>query len=251
MRTKDFDIQLKTAGDTYYVEGESEGGSIVAYASTFDREPDSYGDVVAPGAFADSIKAWERSGNPIPLLFGHRTDDPTMNIGAVTKATEDERGLLIEADFDPDSETAQYCRKLVMEGRLAKLSFAFEVLDEAPVELDGGIKANELRKLNIFEVSLVPIPANQHATVESVKSGARNSKADTADLETAREHAAAIQSIITSVLGEEAEGAVDDAEDKEADANVEEPNAANTEEQKADDGLLRSIKLTLNEKGIF
>lgn len=245
MQTKSFDFALKEQG-----EG-APGGSIVAYASTFDREPDSYGDVVAPGAFADSIKAWEDSGNPIPLLFGHRTDDPTMNIGAVTKATEDDRGLLVEADFDPDSETAQYCRKLVMEGRLCKLSFAFEVLDEGTVKLDDGTKANELRKLNIFEVSLVPIPANRHATVESVKSGARNSKADTAELEAAREHAAAIQSIITSVLGDEP-GAVDDAaEPEEAGANLEEPEGANGEERKADEALLRDIAVTLNEKGIF
>lgn len=244
MQTKSFDFALKEQD-----EG-APGGSITAYASTFDREPDSYGDVVAPGAFADSIKAWEESGNPIPLLFGHRTDDPTMNIGAVTKAIEDERGLLIEADFDPDSETAQYCRKLVMEGRLCKLSFAFEVLDEGTVKLDDGTKANELRKLNIFEVSLVPIPANRHATVESVKSGARSSKADTAELEQAREHAAAIHSIITSVLGDEP-AAVDDAEASKAEANVEEPDTANTEEQKAADPLLREIAITLNEKGAF
>lgn len=160
MLFKDFDPTLETA----------DGGSIVAYASTFDREPDSYGDVVAKGAFLDSIAEWEASGKPIPLLFGHRTDDPEMNIGAVTHAEEDEKGLRIEATFDPDSEKAQYCRKLVKEGRLFKLSFAYNVKDSAIVELEDGTQVNELRKLDIFEVSLVPIPANQHAQVVEVKS---------------------------------------------------------------------------------
>lgn len=237
MLTKSFDFKLADDGH--------DGGSITAYASTFDRDPDCYGDVVAKGAFANSLKAWEESGNPIPLLFGHRTDDPAMNIGAVTKAEEDERGLRIEADFDPDSETAQYCRKLVKEGRLAKLSFAFEVLDECMVELEDGRKANELRELNIFEVSLVPIPANQHATVEGVKSGARNSRADAAELQDALSHAQAITSTINSLLAED--GAAEEA----AQANAEEPEGANAEEPKAADPLLREISITLNEKGIF
>lgn len=54
----------------------ADGGGIVAYASIFDREPDSYGDVVARGAFADTLEVWWESGRPIPLLFGHNMDDP-------------------------------------------------------------------------------------------------------------------------------------------------------------------------------
>ena len=35
----------------------TDGGSVRGYASTWDREPDSYGDVVAKGAFADTLRA--------------------------------------------------------------------------------------------------------------------------------------------------------------------------------------------------
>ena len=162
MLFKDFNVEVKETD-------EKDGGYIVAYASTFDRIPDSYGDVVAKGAFVKSLEKWRDADKPIPLLFGHRTDDPEMNIGAVVEAKEDEHGLLVKAVFDADSEKAQYCRKLVKEGRLYKLSFAYEVLDAAPVELDNGVKAMELRELDIFEVSLVPIPANQNAQVVEVK----------------------------------------------------------------------------------
>lgn len=160
---KDFTFEVK--------DGEQDtGGTLVAYASTFDRDPDSYGDVIAPGAFASTLAQWKASGNTIPLLFGHRTDDPNMNIGGVTEAVEDERGLKITAKFDADNPTAQYVRKLVKERRLSKMSFAFDVLEDGVTELDNGTKAHELRKLDLYEVSLVPIPANQHADVIDVKS---------------------------------------------------------------------------------
>lgn len=148
---------------------QDEGGEITAYAATFDRVPDSYGDVIAPGAFAKTLSDWQASGNPIPLLFGHRTDDPMMNIGSVIEASEDEQGLRIRAKFDPDNPNAQYARKLVKEGRLSKLSFAYDVKDASPIMLDDGTRANELRELKLYEVSLVPIPANDLTGVIEVK----------------------------------------------------------------------------------
>lgn len=173
MLKKDYSVQFKAAGD--------DGGHIVAYAATFDREPDSYGDVIAPGAFKNTLDEWKESGNVIPLLFGHRTDDPSMNIGGVDSIEEDERGLRIEATFDKDSETAQYVRRLVLEKRLSKLSFAYDVLDEGTITLDDGRKANELREIKLYEVSLVPIPANGHAEVVEAKSADASNVAGDSD----------------------------------------------------------------------
>lgn len=165
MQKKSFDLIYEATEDI------SDGGEVLAYASTFDRVPDSYGDVVARGAFAKTLADWQASGNPIPLLFGHRTDDPRMNIGSVIEAEEDERGLKIRARFDEENEIAQYTRKLVKEGRLTKLSFAYDTLDAAPVVLADGTRANELRELKLYEVSLVPIPANEMTEVIEAKDG--------------------------------------------------------------------------------
>ena len=173
MFKKDYSVQFKAAGD--------DGGRIVAYAATFDREPDSYGDVIAPGAFKNTLEDWKASGNVIPLLFGHRTDDPSMNIGGVDAIKEDERGLRIEATFDKDSETAQYVRRLVLEKRLSKLSFAYDVLDQGTIVLDDGREANELREIKLYEISLVPIPANGHAEVVEAKSADASDVADDSD----------------------------------------------------------------------
>ena len=171
MQTKAFDLIVDEQDDL----GE---GEILAYASTFDRIPDSYGDVVAPGAFTKTLAEWNASGNPIPLLFGHRTDDPRMNIGEIIEATEDERGLRVRAKFDESNEVAAYTRKLVMEGRLSKLSFAYDTIDSAPVVLEDGTRARELRELKLFEVSLVPIPANPLTEVIDAKEAPEGLVAD-------------------------------------------------------------------------
>jgi HK97 family phage prohead protease len=166
-------LSMKAASSTCYKDfaGEikadesTDNGGIEAYAATFDRDPDSYGDIIAKGAFSRTLKEWASSGKPIPLMYGHKgSDDPDMIIGSVKFAAEDERGLKIRADFD-DSPKAQRCRALVADGRLSKMSFAYNVRDAGPVEIEKGVTANELRDLDLYEVSIVPIPANQHAEI--------------------------------------------------------------------------------------
>ena len=178
----------------------------------------------------------------LPLLYGHNTNDPKYNIGRVVAIEEDEKGLKIEAEFDAENETAQYVRKLAQEGRLYQFSFAFDVKDWGEVELEDGTKANELRALDIYEVSLVQIPANQNAQVIEVKcqgcqaqkSGRRNSKADevllreTLDkVRDAIEELVEIETIVSGLL--------------EAEKPAPEPNAedvSNAEEAKDYSGLL-------------
>lgn len=205
---------IKSANET----AEFGGGMVKGYASTFVREPDSYGDIVAPGAFAETLEKWNglnAEGKYIPLLYGHNTEDPFHNIGRVVKASEDSHGLYIEAEFDADSETAQYARKLVQEGRLYQFSFAFSILDQGETELEDGRKANELRKLDLFEVSLVQIPANPTAIVTEIKSdapesksGRRNSSKDAAEIERIGSLASEISKACDGLL----ERAVDETE---------------------------------------
>lgn len=200
-----------------------DGGEIVAYAATFDREPDAYGDVIRKGAFTRSLKEWKESGKPIPLLYGHNAEDPRYNIGACVEAIEDDHGLLIRAGFDPDNELAQYVRKLVDEGRVCKMSFAFMVRDHATVELDGGFKANELRDVDIFEVSVVLIPANQNAVILETrdtepeqKSGRRNSAADEQRI---RDAIATLQSLLDDIEEPEEPEQVNAAAEEPAEVN--------------------------------
>lgn len=208
-------------------------GTVEGYAATFDREPDSYGDVIAKGAFARTLGEWSQKDQPIPLLYGHNTEDPEMNIGKVTEAYEDERGLHVRAEFDSENPKAQYVRKLAKEGRLYQFSFAYSVRDAAEVDVDG-FNAYELRDLDLYEVSLVQIPANQHAVITEVKSGRRNSKADADALRQIRTLATQITSAINGLLADEDEQDEPDG-GPEPDANAEEPQEAKAEEQTGTD----------------
>ena len=216
IKTKSFDVKV------------DENGMIAAYASTWTREPDSYGDVVAKGAFTEDIAQIKEEGRVLPFLFNHNAYDLNAYIGTCTEFVEDEHGLKFEAVFD-DTPEAQKARKLAKDGRLSKFSFAYDVLDQAEIELEDGRKANELRKLRIHEVSLVMYPANPDTSVISVKSGRRNSAKD----------ADAIREAITLLQG--VLGELEDTEEdpKESDAKSEEPGTANDEEQKRKAELLK------------
>ena len=159
-----------------YKGGEGGNGTIEGYASTWIREPDSYGDVVKQGAFTRTLAERWNGGEGIPLLWAHQMDELKSYIGTA-RAEEDEKGLHFIATFD-DTEEAQRVRDLYKDGRLSKFSFAYDVIDAGPVELADGVKANELRDLELFEISCVCVPANDDAGVVDVKAGRRNSAKD-------------------------------------------------------------------------
>lgn len=158
------DVRVKAAP----TEEEAPAGRIEAYASVFDTV-DSYGDVVRRGAFADTLKEWSDSGKTIPLLYGHNFSDPFMNIGGVVEASEDERGLKITADLDMDNPSAAQVFNLISKGRLSEMSFAFNYRDAGPAAVDGE-EIFEVRSVELFEVSVVPIGANRETEILSAKS---------------------------------------------------------------------------------
>lgn len=158
--------QLTKAGPD---DGLAEGEFLV-YPSTFTRSPDSYGDVVAKGAFEQTIQEWKDSGLTLPGLYGHRLDDPDYFVAGATDQGEDEHGWWVKGAFDLESPKGPQVYRLVKSKRLNQLSFAFDVRDEGQVELDDGQKANELRNLKVYEFSFVPIGANQDTSVVAVKS---------------------------------------------------------------------------------
>lgn len=165
MKVKQIPVTFKAGPDDGLADGE-----FLVYPSTFIREPDSYGDVVAKGAFLETIEKWKASGNTLPGLYGHRMDDPDFFVAGALDMGEDDHGWWVKGLFDLESPKGPQVYRLVKGRRLNQLSFAYDVLDEASVQLDGGRKANELRKLDVFEFSFVPVGANQDTSVVAVKS---------------------------------------------------------------------------------
>lgn len=201
-------------------KSEGDAGTISGYFSTYDRIPDSYGDVIAKGAFTETIAKRKESGHPFPLCWNH---DLNMIIGSVNPVDieDTDKGPLMTAKFF-NSELAQEKREIVKSGVVFQFSYAYDILEAGPTELEDGVKANELRKLDLFEISIVPIPANQNAVMTDIKAGRRNSKSDEDKIKQAI-------ALLQSVLDTEEP---DDGEDKpEANEASEEPKASNPEKE--------------------
>ncbi|WP_406709355.1 HK97 family phage prohead protease [Trueperella pyogenes] len=226
MQVKRVTAQIKA--DT----GEAlDNGQFVAYASVFGNI-DSYGDVVAKGAFGESLAAWKDSGNVIPVYFGHRMDELEYNIGHVIDAVEDDHGLLVKCQLDLDMPNGALAHRLIKARRLTQLSFAYDVLDSEDIEVDGE-PATELRKLKIYEVSVVPIGANQQtefldvkALETGVKAGRMLSQKNINSLVEARD---AIDRVIQAAReAEEPKADVEKAKDEDLLVKSEEPNRVET-----------------------
>ena len=233
MNYKEFKVSYKDAGN----------GSIEGYASTWIKEPDSYGDIVKKGAFTATLKDRWNGGKGIPLLWAHQMDVLDSFIGTAD-AEEDEKGLHFVAQFD-GTEEAQRVRDLYKDGRLSKFSFAYDIREQGPVTLEDGRKANELRDLDLFEISCVCVPANDDAGVVEVKacevtksetvieekSGRRNSAKD----------ADAIRQAITLLQGVlDTEETTDGEDEAKANEASEEPEQSNPVKE----SLLAYIKST-------
>ena len=221
MEHKSKEFKIKSAGDA---------GTISGYFSTYDREPDAYGDIIAPGAFTETIQKREESGHPFPLCWNH---DLNMIIGKVDSIEDTDKGPLMTASFF-DTPLAQEKREIVKSGVVYQFSFAYDVQDWEEVELEGGRKANELRKVDLFEVSIVPIPANQNAVMTEVKAGRRNSKKDEDAIRQAI-------SLLQSVL--DADDPEDGEDEAKANTAVEEPEQSNPAKER----LLEYIKTLQTE----
>ncbi|WJZ27811.1 head maturation protease [Arthrobacter phage 1191A] len=164
-------MQIKSVALSGVKAGPDDGlkeGEFLAYPATFTREPDSYGDVIAKGAFMASIAKWKASGDVMPGMYLH---DPNQIVAGATDMGEDDHGWWVKGSFDDDPQ-AQRIYKLLKGRRLSALSFAFNIEDSGEVKLEDGRKANELRKLDSLEFSFLPkgFAANSDTSVVAVKS---------------------------------------------------------------------------------
>lgn len=132
-------------------------GFITAYASVFDVV-DYDGDKVQKGAFIESLK----TKTPV-MLWNHDSSQP---IGKWMKISEDEKGLYVEGQLlINESEKANEVYKLIKSGAISGLSIGFTVDDYT---YDGDNRS--IKRVTLFEISIVSIPCNDEARIIQVKS---------------------------------------------------------------------------------
>jgi uncharacterized protein len=150
MELKSLDLELKADGD----EGEFTG-----YGSVFEVV-DSQGDKIAKGAFTKSLM----SRMP-KMLWQHDMGEP---IGKWIEAREDAKGLYLKGKLSLGTARGRDAYALMKDGALDGLSIGFRV-PSGGMSREGNMRL--LKEIDLWEVSLVTIPALSVAMVEGIKSG--------------------------------------------------------------------------------
>lgn len=154
MDRREFPCEFKAFGET------SGAGAFEGVASVFGNV-DRQGDIIVKGAFRN-LDAFVRDGF---IASAHDWSEP---IGIIDKAFETSEGLVVSGRFH-STKRAQETRAIVNErladGKSVAMSIGFQINDQ---DFKDGIRT--LSDVELFEVSIVTVPANPLARMTAVKS---------------------------------------------------------------------------------
>ena len=154
MHKRDFAFQLKAI---------NEDGTFDGYGSVFGVK-DSYDEIVERGAFSDSLESHKSKGTMPALLWQHRGGEP---IGVYTSMEEDDVGLKVSGKLALKTVKGAEAYELLKMKAISGLSIGFVSREDS---FDRVSRIRTLKKVDLWEVSLVTFPANDAARVQGVKS---------------------------------------------------------------------------------
>jgi len=150
----EFSCQFKSFADT---SGSGAFEGVAAVFGNIDRQ----NDIIQKGAFKN-LDAFVRDGF---IASAHDWSEP---IGIIDKAYETAEGLVVSGRFH-STKRAQDTRAIVNErladGKSVAMSIGFQINDQ---DFKDGIRT--LSDVELFEVSIVTVPANPLARMTAVKS---------------------------------------------------------------------------------
>jgi len=163
-------LEIKLASD----DVDAKTGEFTGYGAVFGNV-DSYGDVIAKGAFKNTLREWESRGKLPPMLLQHGGSfmggaDDMLPVGQWTAMEENAKGLKVSGKlFALSTERGQYIYEGLKAGVLDGLSIGFKArkwtMRTKPDE-----PQRMLEDVDLMEVSIVTFPANGKARVSAVKS---------------------------------------------------------------------------------
>jgi hypothetical protein len=138
------------------VSTDSETRTFTGLASVFGNV-DLGGDIVMPGAFTKSLNIHRANGSMPAMLFLHRMESIP---GKWLDMRETDTGLHVKGKLS-NTPLGSEMHELLKDGSLGGLSIGY-----LPTVSDFDRSGNRLLKeVDLFEVSLVPLPMNVRATV--------------------------------------------------------------------------------------
>lgn len=144
------------------VKAINDDGTFEGYGSVFGNV-DSYKEIVAKGAFTESLVSLKSQGRMPALLWQHRSGEP---IGVYTEMREDETGLFVRGKLALKTVRGAEAHELLKINALSGLSIGFMTREDSYDKVTG---IRTLNKVDLWECSLVTFPANDSARVSAVK----------------------------------------------------------------------------------
>lgn len=135
------------------------GVEVSGYASVFGQV-DQGGDIVEPGAYAQSLAALTRDGWRVKMLWQH---DPAQPIGVWDEVREDAKGLFVRGRLLENVAKAREVAALIEAGAIDGLSIGYRTKRARK----NGKGQRLLSELELWEVSLVTFPMLPSARVDS------------------------------------------------------------------------------------
>ena len=152
------DFQTRAEDGSLYIEG---------YFAVFGSEYrmwENAVETIAPEAFDDTL------GDDIRALVNH---DTTLVLGRTSAGTlslrVDERGLWGSITVNAADQDAVNLYERVKRGDVSQCSFGFDILAQDIEEREDGTVHFTLRKVQLYEVSVVTFPAYEDTSVQARK----------------------------------------------------------------------------------
>lgn len=157
-------MELKFLERPFEVKAVEDDGTFTGYLSVFNNI-DKGGDIVVPGAFLENLDAWKSKGDLPPVLWQHRSGEP---LGPFLEMREDSVGLWVKGQLLVDDiPRAKEARALLKAKAIKGMSIGYVSRDDSWDRVTG---VRTLKKLDLYEGSLVTFPMNPMAGVSTVKS---------------------------------------------------------------------------------
>jgi uncharacterized protein len=158
----------------FHKDSVEESGKFTGYGSVFGGKADSYGDIIAHGAFGKSVLSGGRNGTGVAMLWQHNSDQP---IGVWEEIYEDNKGLKMTGQLAIETQMGHDAYILMKMGALKGLSIGWDLPRDSKgkptkesFELDEKSRTRTLKMIDLWEVSPVTFPAQTRARITGVKS---------------------------------------------------------------------------------
>lgn len=155
-------MKTRFSAPVFEIKQLEETGLFSGYGAVFGNK-DSYGDVIEPGAFSVSLIAHAARKSRPKMFWQHNMHEP---IGSWSEMKEDQTGLWVSGKLNMDVQRGREAYSLLKAGDIDGLSIGYQTIKSEPDKKNGVLL---LKELELIEVSVVSVGANDRALIDAVK----------------------------------------------------------------------------------